>query len=379
MNGVGPEQLTIKSLVERVATGEIKEVAFEIENGYTKVKTLAYEYDSFLYKLCEKTVNKKEDNNIKKELICEKRIFDTVDYTLSEPNALLLDRAEYKLDDGEFKKEEEALRIDKELKYKLGWAKRGRTRHVLPQPWVIEDKESGHFITLRYKVFSEIEYEGAFLAIENSQICKITFNGEDVSNEKCGYFVDEAIHKVKLPKITKGENILVVTIPLAERRTIEWCYILGDFGVKVQGCIATITEKVKKLGFSSVTEQLMPFYSANITYKFDIEAETDCDMEIQIPVYKGAVMSVKVDGKEKGKIAYNPFTLDLGNMKKGVHKAEITLYGTRFNAFGTLHNSEIEAKWAGPTLWQTENEHFCYEYKLREMGILQSPVIKMYK
>ena len=228
-------------------------------------------------------------------------------------------------------------------------------------------------------MFSEIDYEGAFLAIENSQLCEITFNGEKVDNTKVGYFVDEAIHKVKLPKIKRGENTLVVKLSLAERRTIEWCYILGDFGVKVQGCKATITNKPEKLGFSTVTEQLLPFYSANITYKFDIEAETDCKMEIQVPVYKGAVMSVKVDGCEKGKIAYNPFTLDLGDMKKGVHKIEITLYGTRFNAFGTLHNSEIEEKWAGPKLWQTENEHFCYEYKIRDMGILQSPVIKMYK
>ncbi|MBE7053185.1 MAG: hypothetical protein E7391_02790 [Ruminococcaceae bacterium] len=379
-----PKELIIKfkgeftPVLYDTLTGEIKDVAYEIKNGETIVKTLAYEHDSFLYKLSAKTLDKKEINKDKKELICEKRIFDTVDYTLSEPNALLLDRAEFKLDDGEFEAEEEALKIDTELRYRLGWVERGRRKRALPQPWVVEDKESGHFVTLKYKVESEIDYDGALLAVENPHLLDITFNGEKIDTTPIGYFVDEAIKKIKLPKINKGENVLIVKIPLAQRRTIEWCYILGDFGVKVQGVKATIVEKAKKLGFSTVTEQGLPFYSANITYKFDIETD-DCNMLIQVPVYKGAVVGVKVDGKDVGKIAYSPFEVNAGDVKKGIHNVEITLFGTRFNAFGTLHNSELEAKWAGPTLWHTKDEHFCYEYKLREMGVLQSPIIKMYK
>lgn len=358
-------------------SGEIKNISYKIEHGFTSVRFTAYESDSFLIKLCEKEADFYEAAPQGKKLCETKRIFDTVDYTLSEPNVVILDRAEFSYDGNDFEPEEEILKIDTIIRNRLGWVEGGK-RITLPQPWVMPDEESGHFVTLKYKLESEIEYDGAYLALENAHLTEITFNGEKISNETNGYFTDESIKKVKLPKILKGINEITLKIPIAMRRCLEWSYVLGDFGVEVFGCKTRITDKYEKIGFSSVTSQRMPFYSGNITYKFNVETD-DCDLGIVTPVYKGAVISVKVDGKEEGKIAYSPFELKLKDVKKGTHTVELTLYGTRFNSFGALHNSEMNRKWAGPNIWSTNDEWFCYEYRIRDMGILQSPLLKIYK
>ena len=358
-------------------SGEIKKIPYKIEHGNTKVSFRAYASDSFLIKLCKKEADSYEGESDEKTLTQTKRIFDLVDYSLSEENVLILDRARYAFDDGEFNDEEEILKIDNFAREWLGWKEKGKGRAALAQPWVMEDKESGHSVTLEFEVNSVIDYKGAYLAIENPQICEIKFNGEKISNEPCGYFTDEAIKKIKLPEIKKGKSIITVKIPIAMRRNLEWAYVLGDFGVDVFGVKTQINEKYEKIGFSSLTEQRMPFYSGNVTYKFDIETD-DCDLGITTPLYRGAVIDVKIDGEEKGNIAYSPYELRVKDVKKGTHKVEITLYGTRFNSFGTLHSTD-DRKWIGPQAWSSEREAFCYEYMTRKMGLLQSPMIKIYK
>ena len=57
---------------------------------------------------------------------------------------------------------------------------------------------------------------------------------------------------------------------------------------------------------------------------------------------------------------------------------KLTLYGNRHNTFGGLHNLPGHT-WAGPSLWYTKDDQWCYEYRLKETGILSSPVIEYKK
>ena len=56
---------------------------------------------------------------------------------------------------------------------------------------------------------------------------------------------------------------------------------------------------------------------------------------------------------------------------------ELTLYGSRQNCFGALHNCS-NAKWIGPNYWYTSGSDWAYEYQLKDMGILKSPVIEIF-
>lgn len=55
-------------------------------------------------------------------------------YNLNEPNALLLDKAEYRLDDGSWQPKEEILRLDNACRKKIGWLLRNSG---VAQPWTL--------------------------------------------------------------------------------------------------------------------------------------------------------------------------------------------------------------------------------------------------
>ena len=177
-------------------------------------------------------------------------------------------------------------------------------------------------------------------------------------------------------QINKDRNILTVKLPLGKRTSTEWCYLLGDFGVRTVGRTSVITKKSEKLAFGSIVEQGMPFYGGNITYH--LEAETpNGEIIITVPQYRGGLAKVIIDGEEKGYIVYSPNTLRITGLEKCRHSVDIMLYTNRFNSFGSVHNSDSMLTWQGPDSWRTENEKWSYEYRLRPAGILSSPVIKV--
>jgi len=78
-------------------------------------------------------------------------------------------------------------------------------------------------------------------------------------------------------------------------------------------------------------------------------------------------------------IAFDPYKLNLGRVEAGRHTLTYKLFGTRFNAFAALHNNNQGNDWTGPGIWRTTGDAWCYEYRLRDMGILMSPIVEMYE
>ncbi len=350
-------------------SGDIGKIACEYKNDCTVISKSLYDYDSLLLRLDEGESdligNSFDNENLSQAVVTPA----FVPYTLSERNALLLDMAEFAVDGGEFKHTEEILILDNICRKILGFKERGG--HVA-QPWVLDKEIIEHSITLRFTVNSQIDYSGAELALEDAEKAKITFNGEDVANTVTGWYVDKDIKTVALPEIKKGENILEITLPIGETTNTEWCYILGDFGVSLAGRAAVITKLPEKLAFGSIIGQGLPFYGGNITYHLEAEGNALC---IQATRYRGALISVAVDGEEQGKIVYPPYILDVDGLSDGTHKIDITLFGNRYNGFGPVHLTDVKHSWHGPGAWRSDEECWSYEYVLRDVGILASPVI----
>ena len=126
---------------------------------------------------------------------------------MSEPNVLLVDIAEYALDNEEFRPEEEILRADNICRKELGFPPR---QGAIAQPWTLGEEKISHYVTLKFTINSEIAVHDPLLAIEDARSVEITLNGTKISNEICGYYVDESIKTVNLGKIRQGENILTV-------------------------------------------------------------------------------------------------------------------------------------------------------------------------
>ena len=246
------------------------------------------------------------------------------------------------------------------------------------QPYAVELAPEIHTVSLRFCVQSDIEIPDAMLAVEDAEKVAIIFNGQKVENRITGYFTDEAIETIPLPAIHCGENMLELTFPYGERTNIEWCYILGAFGVRVAGCEKRLVKQPEKLGFSSVDAQALPFYGANIDYHFDVELESDGAIELEASYYRGSLIAVSLDGQRQGRIVFPPYRLKLENIPKGKHTVTLTLFGNRYNSFGPLHHINEGMRWFGPKEWRTSGYNWSYEYQLRRFGILKSPIIRIY-
>ncbi|MBE5786495.1 MAG: hypothetical protein E7324_03030 [Clostridiales bacterium] len=349
-------------------TGDIRPCPCRQENGKTIIPMYWHGYDSLLLHLQpgKACVPMPE----KKQLQEAARFRGQFPVTLSEPNVLLLDQAEYAFDGGAWQAKDEILRIEKNLRAQHHLTLRDGN---LPQPWVVPpDTQYDHFLTLRFKVKSEIPVSGVHLALERPDLARITWNGQEIPPEPDGYFTDKSIKTVPLPEVHAGENELILHLPLGNRTGAEWCYLLGDFGVKVMGDEAVITPPVRKLGFGDWSHQGLPFYAGNVTYHLSLE--TDGDFTIQCPQYSNPLLAVDVDGKRAGVIAYSPYRLDIA-CDAGTHAIDITAFGNRCNAFAPVHCADEELTWYGPHSWRLSDSAWCNEYRLVRMGLLSSPII----
>lgn len=294
------------------------------------------------------------------------------DLSLLAPNVLLLDMAEYALDEEEYQEEEEVLRADNLLRLRLGWASR---KDEMAEPWAQPADIPEHFMRLRFTFRSEALLAGVKLALENAQVTKLFLDGKPVDQKSDGWFTDFSIHTVPLPDIYPGTHSLELHFPFGKRAAAEWCYLLGDFSVAVDGCEAVLREPVRRVGFGSLTDKGFPFYGDRVIYRMEIQTRGG-NLKVHVPQYRGAMISVLLDGSERGNIIYAPYDCILENVPDGKHVLELKLYGTRFNSFGQLHLCNPNYTWYGPDSYRTTGDDWSFEYRPKPFGILTSPVIE---
>lgn len=365
-----------KATVYDTLNGKIYPATYCTDGKTTKIFATLYDLDTLLVKLSP--VNGPSQNEQPKE--CGEwdtlRFNSFAPYRLTEPNVLLLDQAKYSVNGGALHEKEEIMRIDSAVRTELGLDLR---KFKVVQPWAVAKAPENHLVKLVYTIESEIKIDGCSLALEHPETCTITFNGQSVDNTPASYYVDKLIKTVKLPIVKKGENVLEINMPFGLRTDLESCYLLGDFGTTYKGDRTKLITKNNELAFGDITTQGLAFYGGNIHYDCTIELDSDCDLKISIPHYRGAVIGVSLDGKDMGRIAFSPFTLELKDVKKGKHDLTLTLFGTRYNTFSALHNLNADKKriYIGPDYWRSENEAWDYGYHTRPMGILATPTIKI--
>ena len=308
---------------------------------------------------------------IKKRLTPLFSFTEAESFTLDEPNALLIDRFEYALNDEPLEKPCEILRLDNLLRARVGLPARNGDQ---VQPWLLKPEAPRGTIHLRARFQSEIDYNGALLAMEQPENARAFLNGEAISTQPTGFYVDEDIATLRLPPIRKGENALELFIPLTRRANPEAVYILGSFGVCATGTGASIVPPPKTLALYDVTRQGLPFYTGNLRYRFIFDLTRDVpSARVRLPHLTAPCARAFIDQKDAGLIACSPFEAALGALKKGAHTLEILAFGSRYNGFGTLHCADPNYKWYGPMAYRTEGWQWT-DNRILRAGHLTQPI-----
>lgn len=371
-------------------TGEIYAVKSRLEGENTVIECGMYAEDSVLYRLypvnsdkeCRKEDIKKDGKAAlasKKAAIDTPKHFKTIEYLTqpysyhrAEKNAVLLDYAQYCVDNGPIQKREEILRLDNKIREQLGFVIR---KDRMNQPYHLEEKET-HTVTLFYHFKSKINTP-AHLALEAPENCRVWLNGTEADREVVGYYVDPSISVITLPNLQVGDNELMVQVAYHQKTNLENIYVLGDFDVNLNGTKAEVAAKRDTLSVGDIVLQGMPFYTGNLEYKFHFTIEDEeAEYYVHIPHFKAPLLSGCVDDGEKVLIAYAPHRGKLGKLKKGTHELKICVYGNRFNGFGTLHNANDDFVWYGPDSFRTQGDDWTDCYRVRPVGLMSTVEIQ---
>lgn len=349
-------------------SGEITGAETKIEDGFTFVNACMHNNDSLLFRLDKEEA---KPAAAEPEFSTSVTIEKSVPYVLSEPNALLLDTAYYALDGNKYSsKKYEILRLDNLCRKKCGFPKRGGNAC---QPWAAEKRAPEHTLRLKFVFHSKIDVSAPYIALEGSETADIALNGAPVEVKVCGYYVDKAIQKVALPPVKNGENILEISLPFGLNTDVEWCYLLGEFGVSVRGACATLTALPERLEFKDITKQGLPFYGGEITYISSFEGNGKT-AEVCVPKFRAAILEAETT--ESKDIAFAPYRALLPT-KKGATNLSIKAYISRQNAFGPVHLKKAKKALISPSTHYAPRIKSTKRYVLTPAGILSAPEIKL--
>lgn len=360
-------------MVYDAMSGSTSEPEYEADGSSTKVYMDCWEQDSILLKLTpsDSPISPRKSSRQERKAL-QIRLPSETGYTLEEPNVLLWDMAEYSLDGGEWHSKEEILRIDDIAREAFGYRKRTDS---FPQPWLNKGNDrKEHTVMLRFRTESRGEGMDAELAFEGTEEWELHFNGEMVPAGLNETFLDPSIHRIKLGKIKRGENILLCQIPFGEMTGLEWFYLLGDFAVRLTGSIPVLEELPGKVGFGNYTTQGFPFYGGNFCYELTVDTPAG-ETELEIGEYTAPLIEACADGGSPVPMFAAPYRIPLGYLQAGKHHIKIRSFGSRINMFGQLHNANKYEKYFGPKTWRTQGADWCYEYRLHPCGIRKAPVL----
>lgn len=306
---------------------------------------------------------------------------------LGEENVLVLDRPEYRIGDGKFQRATEILKVDRAVRSSLNIPWRGGE---MVQPWA--RKSSGEkamtAVCLRYTFNIEVLPSGRLdLGLETPDIFAGSLNGYafDTVVSDSGWWTDRAIRRIPLDPahLVKGKNVIELTCAYHEDVNFEASFLLGNFGVRLEGTGATIIEEPETLTVGDWGLQGLPFFSGAITYRAKLRVAKKAAGErvvLSVPNFQGACVRVFVDGHEAGILGWAPYELDITDLVKGKEvEVAIEVYGSRHNAFGPLHIKTKEMEWVGPGEYVTEGKKWQEEYNLKPYGLMGKVAVEYRK
>jgi len=298
------------------------------------------------------------------------------EFTLGEENVCVLDFARHKLGDADWQDSLEILKVDRAVRSALGLPLRSGemvqpwfSRKYLPPPPVLAS------LTLEFKFAVDSQPNDAIsLCLERPEQWQITLNGRVIPSDVSGWWVDKAFQKIALPPeaLVLGGNVLTLTGDFHQEMNLEAVYLIGGFGVRLEGRHAALTQLPERLHIGDLTAQGLPFYGGSVSYL--IPTPSQAPLFVTVPEFEAACVKVVSPHASATLIAWPPYRAEI--LPETAETGQITLEVvlTRRNTFGPLHLVPLRAGAYSPGSFVTEGASFSEDYQLYPAGLLQAPV-----
>ncbi len=300
-----------------------------------------------------------------------------LEFELAEPNVCVLDRVRFRVDDVAWQSDREILKADQAIRDLLKLPRRGGE---MLQPWFVAQQKPTPKarVTLDYDFqIGTMPKNDIELALETPELFDVKVNGTALDKQQTnGWWVDPCFVRVKLPlaMLRTGDNSIEVSGQFHEAVDLEAMYLLGAFGVKIDGTKRRLEKLPDRLDIGTVANQGLPFYGGEITYRLPVPKAPAAGQKVRLslPAFEAACV-IAGDFSAEHMIAWPPMEADVTDLVKqgGVLPLKVVL--TRRNTFGPLHLVPMRSDAYGPGHWVTEGGAWTDSYQLWPAGLLESP------
>lgn len=299
------------------------------------------------------------------------------EYRLAEDNVCVLDKACWRLADGEWSNVDEVLKIDRRIRENFGLEYRSGD---MLQPWYTKKYHNDRCGAIELQYEFEVEdmpKETIYLVGERPETMQYAINGVALSwNQSNGFWIDDCFKKMEIPKdvLKKGKNIITVQTAFSALTNVEAIYLVGKFGVVAGTDINKLTVLPDRIGSQNLSQYHLPFYTGEITYYVTPEMYQDIGLQAGEQIYllpKSEYASLyKVKTSEGEQILYwDPYEANVSKAIAQKEVIEVTIVASRRNTFGPLHLKPAIQGGYGPFSYMTEGEAWSDSYELLDNGL----------
>jgi hypothetical protein len=297
--------------------------------------------------------------------------------------------AAWKTGEGAWQPEAEILKVDSAVRKEFKLAPRGGE---MVQPWYRNQQQPAPVtngvvhLAFRFHVES-LPKTPVSLAVERPALWKIQLNGHVVATSSpkdvSGWWVDPALQTLPLKPawLQTGENRVELEVPFTEAVNLESLYLLGEFGVRLDGEKKTLTALPATLQAGDLAAQGLPFYSGPVSY-FLSPAKAPARGQrvfVETPSFEAACVKVRSGKRPARMIAWAPQEAEVTEAAAGGEVIELEVVLTRRNTFGPLHLVPLRSDAYGPGHWTTSGASWSANYMLYPSGLLEAPVLSYRK
>jgi hypothetical protein len=294
-------------------------------------------------------------------------------FTRTDPNLLTLDMCSYRLRDGDWSEPMEVWRAQDAVRQALGM--RSNYYNGLPQryKWAVQPHPQDGAPTVfrfAFEVF-DVPEAPVYLLVEGAEQYDIRLNGAKVSNLPVGWYLDRAVHKVLLPRLAWGENVLELACGYTNHMEVEDCFLLGDFGVSIG---RAIIEEPQTLHFGDWTTQGYPHYAGSMIYHGHYRHQPVAGERVRLYLgdYQAVDVAVHVNGALVGHI---PWASENGPditeaLGPGMNNIDIEVVSSPRNMLGPLHLATGRESWTDWRSFRRTDETFTSDYVLKGWGLI---------
>jgi len=208
------------------------------------------------------------------------------------------------------------------------------------------------------------------LLVEHAEQFAIRLNGEPVPAQVVGWYLDRAFHRVPLPGLRAGQNVLELSCAYTNYMELEDSFLLGDFGVTLD---RRLTAEPQRLHMGDWTSQGYPHYAGSMIYLGSIDFDpAEGPVRVCLGEYKAVDVAVHVNGAIAGHIPWADANgLDVTSaLRPGRNEIGIEVVTSPRNMLGPLHLAPGREAWTDWRSFRRTDETFTPDYVLKPWGLI---------